>query len=162
MQRAYVAAVATALTVLATTAPASSQDTFTVTPPSGWVERDGTAPVAEVWVEPDPAGFAQNLNVVSGDYADTLSDYVAGNRETLRRAGAGVVLGPEADVWTCGSHPAHFISWKSTMLGRHLVFEQVLSVWGGRGYVFTYTREESQPPIDAARSALSTLCVASN
>ena len=141
-------------------AVASADDQYHVTPPDGWVQSTPSeAGVLSVWGEPHPQGFRQNLNLVSEAYHGTLASYVAQNVASLSGQGSAIVVGPQADVTTCTSHPAHFLSWKGEMFGHHLIFEQVLSVWFDRGYVMTYTREVGQDAIDDARSALASLCV---
>ena len=39
------------------------------------------------------------------------------------------------------------------------MFEQAMSVWYGRGYVLTYSREEGQAELSDAQAALATLCL---
>lgn len=153
-----IAAGAIALSIFAL-APAAAQDQFAITPPTGWSQTNGPSAALGVWVSPDAAVFRQNLNLVSEPFDGTLAQYVAANRSVLAQQENALKFGPQADAKTCGSHPAHFISWEATMLGHDLLFEQMLSVWNGRGYVFTYTREWGQPELDAARASLTTLCI---
>ena len=151
-------AAAVAATLLAL-APAAAQDQFSISPPPGWSQVQGPDGVLGVWITPDANGFRQNLNLVSEEFGGTLSDYVAATRRSIAAQGQGVKFGPEADAKTCTSHTAHFLTWQSSMLGREMLFEQVLSVWDGRGYVLTYTRQSGEPELDVARTALTTLCI---
>ena len=112
-----------------------------------------------LWVTPNANTFRQNINLVSEPYGGSLADYVAGNRAALENQEKDLKFGPEADSTTCGTHPAHFITWEATMLGHDLLFEQMVSVWNGRGYVLTYTRQSGEPELDSARTSLTTLCV---
>ena len=157
---ARILAVCAAVACAAAFSAATADDQYHVSPPDGWVQSSPDENgVLSVWGEPDPHGFRQNLNLISEPYHGTLSQYVRQNVASLSGHGSAIVLGPQADVNTCDTHPAHFISWKATIDGHPLVFEQVLSVWFDRAYVLTYTRETSQDAIDGARSALATLCV---
>jgi len=139
--------------------PVVAQDQFSVTPPTGWVQADTPAGVLGLWVTPNANTFRQNINLVSEPYGGSLADYVAGNRAALENQEKDLKFGPEADSTTCGTHPAHFITWEATMLGHDLLFEQMVSVWNGRGYVLTYTRQSGEPELDSARTSLTTLCV---
>jgi len=151
--------IAFAAAAMISTAPAYAQDQFSVTPPSGWVQAGGPAGVLGLWVDQNPNDFRQSINLVSEPYAGSLSEYVAENRAALVNQEQGAKFGPEADSMTCGSHPAHFITWETTLLGHDLLFEQMISVWNGHGYVLTYTRQSGEPELNAARAALMTLCV---
>ena len=140
-------------------APVFAQDQFSVTPPSGWVQAGGPAGVLGLWVDQNPNDFRQSINLISEPYSGSLGAYVAENRSALANQEQGAKFGPEADSTTCGSHPAHFITWEATLLGHDLLFEQMISVWNGRGYVLTYTRQSGEPELNSARAALTTLCV---
>ena len=139
--------------------PVHAQEQFSITPPSGWVQADGPAGVLGLWVDQNPNDFRQSINLVSEPYSGSLSDYVAGNRAALANQEQGAKFGPEADSTTCSGHPAHFITWEATLLGHDLLFEQMISVWNGRGYVLTYTRQSGEPELNSARASLTTLCV---
>ncbi|HEY7993613.1 MAG: hypothetical protein ACHQY2_02100 [Candidatus Eremiobacterales bacterium] len=139
--------------------PVFAQDQFSVSAPTGWVQTGGPAGVLGLWVEQNPNDFKQSLNLVSEPYSGSLTDYVAENRAALASQEKGAKFGPEADSTTCGSHPAHFITWETTLLGHDLLFEQMISIWSGRGYVLTYTRQSGEPELNAARVALMTLCI---
>jgi hypothetical protein len=152
-------AAAAVAAVLAASA-ASAGDQFSIKPPAGWVKISGSSETfLAMWGEPHPSQFRQNLNLVAEYFTGTLAQYVAGNKHNAKATTPDIEFGPEAEISTCDNHPAHFLPWKATMGGHKLIFEQVLSVWFGRGYVFTYTRAQGQPAIDAARDALSSLCV---
>jgi len=138
---------------------ALAEDQFKVDAPDGWTQHTDAGPALASWIDPEADGFHQNLNLVSEPYHRSLDDYVSTNLAALHRKGSAIVVGPQASISTCGTHPAYFISWKSTVFGHALIFEQSLSVWFDRGYVLTYTREQGQPAIDDARAALATLCV---
>jgi hypothetical protein len=152
-------AAASAAAAILTAAPVMASDQFAVTAPKGWVQTASPAGVLGLWINPDPNDFRQNINLVSEPYAGSLADYVAENRSALANQEKDVKFGPEADSMTCGNHPAHFITWEATLLGHDLVFEQMVSVWNGHGYVLTYTRRSGEPELDSARTALTTLCV---
>jgi len=152
-------AAAIAAAAMISAATVFAQDQFAVTPPTGWVETGGPAGVLGLWIEPNSNDFKQSLNLVSEPYAGSLAEYVAENRSALANQEKGAKFGPEADSMTCGSHPAHFITWETTLLGHDLLFEQMISIWNGHGYVLTYTRQSGEPELNAARTALMTLCV---
>lgn len=144
---------------LSTAVPVVAQEQFAVAPPTGWVQASSPTGVLGLWVNPDSKGFRQNINLVSEPYAGSLADYVAENRAALAHQEKGLRFGPEADTVTCGNHPAHFITWEATLLGHDLLFEQMVSVWNGHGYVLTYTRQSGEPELDTARTSLTTLCI---
>jgi hypothetical protein len=154
---AAIAAFGIAATLVASAA--SARDQFKIDAPAGWTKSAGSGPVLALWGEPNPAGFRQNITLMAEPFAGTVSDYVAAQRASDKQTIPGIVFGPEADVMTCGNHPAHFLSFKSASGERHMVFEQVFSVWFNRGYVLTYAREKGQASIDDARAALTSLCV---
>jgi len=151
------AAVCAAMSLM--TLPASAGDEYAVSAPSGWAKTDGPAGVLGLWVQPNPPGFRQNINLISEPFDGSLDDDVAANRTALRAAEQSLRFGPESDVQTCVDHPAHFMAWEATMYGRDLLFEQVMSVWSGRAYVLTYTRQSGELELDAARAALTSLCI---
>lgn len=159
MHRLMTAAIVAA--TLLSLVPAAAEDQFAITPPTGWVQADGPTGVLGLWVTPTSAQFRQNINLVAEPYAGSLADYVAQNREALSSAEKDLRFGPEADTKTCGVHPAHFMTWEATLAGHDLLFEQMMSVWDGRGYVLTYTRQSGEPELDSARAALTTLCIRS-
>ena len=155
-----VAAAALAVLSAVGTAPAGAGAEYKLTPPAGWVQiAPPTTIVLAAWGEPAPTGFRQNMNVVSEPFAGSLADYVAKNLSTLQRTAPDLQLGPQTEVTTCNDHPAHLLAWKSTVFGHKLVFLQVASVWFGRGYVLTYTRDDREAPIDEAVQSLASLCV---
>ena len=158
---AYRLGIAAALAVAILASAASAADQFKITPPPGWVKKaSDSGAVLAYWVEPNPDGFRQNLNLVDDAFAGTLAQYVALNESTLHKSAGQIVFGTEGDFKSCdGNHPAHFLSWKSAAFGHKLVFEQAMSVWYGRGYVLTYSRAEGQPERSDAQAALATLCV---
>ena len=147
-----------AVAMISSTA-AYAQDQFSVTPPSGWVQAGGPAGVLGLWVDQNPNDFRQSINLVSEAYPGSLAEYVADKRAALAHQEQGLKFGPEADSTTCSGHPAHFITWEATLLGHDLLFEQMISVWNGRGYVLTYTRQSGEPELNSARVSLTTLCV---
>src|SRR5690348_5208577 len=134
---AYRLAIAAVVAAVGFVSAASAADQFRLSPPPGWVKQSSkSGAVLGYWLEPNPSGFRQNLNLVDEPYGGTLAQYVAMNEGTMKRNSSEIQWGPEGDFKTCdGSHPAHFLSWKSSAFGRELVFEQALSVWYGRGYV---------------------------
>ena len=152
---------ACAAAAIASAVPVVAQDQFAVTPPAGWVQTNSPTGVLGLWVNPNPNGFRQNINLVSEPYAGSLADYVAESRSALANQEKDLKFGPEADSTTCSNHPAHFITWEATLLGHDLLFEQMVSVWNGRSYVLTYTRQSGEPELDAARTSLTSLCVRS-
>src|ERR1700730_1328608 len=111
---------------------ASAGDQFKLAAPEGWVKKAGSGMVLAIWVEPTSNGFHQNLTLLTEPFAGSEADYVAAHKATTKKSIPGVEFGPEADVKTCADHPAHFLSFKSTSSGRHLLFEQVVSVWFNR------------------------------
>ncbi len=151
---------AAAVAACASVAVALGADEYRITAPDGWVQgQPQSQGVVAVWTAPDADGFRQNLNLVSEPFQGTLAAYVSENVGAMQRHGSAIVMGPQADVATCDTHPAHFLAWKATIGGRPLIFEQTLSVWFDRAYVLTYTRAQGQPAIDDARAALTTLCI---
>jgi len=158
---AYRLGIAIAATLVMVVSAASAADQFKITPPPGWVKKaSDSGAVLAYWVEPNPSGFRQNLNLVDEPFAGTLAQYVALNESTMKKSASQITFGPEGDFKSCdGGHPAHFLSWKSAAFGHKLVFEQAMSVWYGRGYVLTYSREEGQAERSDAQAALATLCI---
>lgn len=148
-----------AAAAIASAVPVVAQDQFALTPPTGWVQTSTPTGVLGLWVTPASNTFRQNINLVSEPFAGSLADYVAENRAALANQEKDLKFGPEADSMTCGNHPAHFITWEATLLGHDLLFEQMVSVWNGRGYVLTYTRQSGEAELDTARTSLTTLCI---
>jgi len=151
---------AAAIAVCITAASTAAADQFRFSPPAGWARTLATGGlVIAAWREPAPVGFAQNINIVAQPYSGTLSQYVDLNKTQLMRTFPSAVMGGDLSGSTCGTHPAHYFAWQANLGGRDLIYEQVASVWFGRGYVVTYTRLVSQPINPDARAALTTLCI---
>ncbi|HEV2878196.1 MAG TPA: hypothetical protein VGW96_01340 [Candidatus Eremiobacteraceae bacterium] len=140
-----------ALLFIAATAFAAGNYAFA--PPQGWTHvRSGTE---SKWL--DPTG-GETLKLFQTSYAGDLNSFV--NR-TLKQERSAY---PTQYVWNnknysiCGRHTGRYVIWTASTHGRSMVWEQLFALWGYDGYIATYTRPQKDPPSNAARGSLVSIC----
>jgi hypothetical protein len=127
-------------------------------PPAGWHRVQTTAIGLGVWVYPSGSGYTQSISVRAENYTGTLADYGAVVAGRVRRDHPDARISPIQRTTVCSGHSAIYFSWAAAVLGEPLVYEDMVTIYGGTAYHATYARSLSEPSISAARNSLTTLC----
>jgi hypothetical protein len=127
-------------------------------PPAGWHRIQTTAIGLGVWVYPGASGYTQNISVRAENYTGTLADYAALVVNRTRRDYPDSKMSTLQRTTLCSGHPAIYFSWEANPSGQILVYEDMLTIYGGTAYHAAYARALGQPSISAARTSLTTLC----
>ncbi len=127
-------------------------------PPAGWHRTQTTAIGLGVWVYPGESGYTQNISVRAENYTGALADYAAAVVNRIRRDYPDAKTSTLQRTTVCTGHPAIYFSWEANAAGQTLVYEDMLTIYGGTAYHAAYTRAVGQPSISAARTSLTTLC----
>lgn len=126
-------------------------------PPPGWTRTSFPGTIG-AWVGPGAPVFRQNVNLVAEPYQGSVERLAGAALKQLHRVFPDLTLGVSQAASVCGDHPAHYFAYITSMGGRRVLIEQMLTVWGKYGFTATYTRAASQPSIAAARISLTTIC----
>lgn len=123
-------------------------------PPAGWHRTENLAPGLGVWVHPSDN---QSISVQATHFGGSLADFAAVQATQIRALPLSKI-GVMQRTSVCGGHAAMYISYEATVNNEELVYEQMLTVWSGVGYLASYARASGQPSHEAARRSLTTLC----
>lgn len=126
--------------------------------PAGWHRVQITAIGLGMWVYPGGQGYAQSISVRAENYTGTLADYGVLVVGRIRRDHPDAKISTLQRTTVCAGHPAIYFAWEANAAGQTLVYEDMLTIYGGTAYHATYTRAIGQPSISAARTSLTTLC----
>ena len=144
-------ALASSLVLAAATAMAAGNYAFA--PPADWArQRAGST---SAWID---TSRTQTVTLFPTEFGGDLGAFV--NR-TLNRERASY---PGLHVWTnrtyalCGGHPGRYVIWTQTPTGKGTVWEQVIALWGYDAYIVSYKRPSNDPPDNAARASLLSVC----
>jgi len=127
-------------------------------PPAGWHRVQTTAIGLGVWVYPGGSGFGQSISVRAENFTGTLADYAALVVSRLRGDHPEAKISPLQRTTVCAEHPAMYFAWGANVAGQTLVYEAMLTIYGGTAYNAIYMRALGRPSISAARTSLTTLC----
>jgi hypothetical protein len=127
-------------------------------PPAGWHRVQTTAIGLGVWVYPGASGFGQSISVRAENFTGTLADYAALVVSRIRRDHPDAKTSRLERTTVCAGHLAIYFSWEANASGQTLVYEDMVTIYGGTAYHASYTRALGQPSIPAARTSLTTLC----
>jgi hypothetical protein len=127
-------------------------------PPAGWHRVQGTAIGLGVWVYAGGSGYNQNISARAENYTGTLADYAALVVSRIRRDNPDLKMSTLQNTTVCTGHSAVYFSWEANPSGQVLVYEDMLTIYGGTAYYAAYVRALGQSSIPAARSSLTTLC----
>jgi hypothetical protein len=127
-------------------------------PPPGWHRTVDIGNGLGVWVHSGDVGFDQNVNVLAQRVPGSLSEFTKASVAELQAKLQDVKFGAMQRTTVCGAHPATYLTYTATLVGKSLIYEQVMTIWRGTAYVATYTRMVNQPSLHEARASLVTLC----
>jgi hypothetical protein len=156
----WVVAVAVAsITLLAANViEAQGTDLYSFRAPAGWQDYTHTNladRAVAIWRGPTDTKFGENILVIVKP--SRLSLEQATDQGSVRASMPGAQVSNQR-VTICGGHPAMYVYIVAPWHGNTLISENVISVWDNMGFSATYSRLSYQQTVEAARSALMTLC----
>ena len=139
---------------------AYARDGLSFTPPSGWQRIEGPSyaqtGIIGVWALPGDGNYAQNIVLRLMSESASLEYETDPDRIRRQYPDAQVEEQPMA---LCGGRlPAMYIYMLTSVGGRALTKESIVTISGGTMYSATYSRLNSQRTSETARSALATIC----
>ncbi|HEV2879441.1 MAG TPA: hypothetical protein VGW96_07615 [Candidatus Eremiobacteraceae bacterium] len=127
-------------------------------PPQGWHRVQQTAIGLGVWVHPGDTGYSQNISVRAEDFGGTLADFAQQIVSRNQSEHPDAKIGSLQRTTVCQGHAATYLTWAAPLQGQVLVYEEMLTIYGGTAYVATYARATNQASSPSARYSLTTLC----
>ncbi len=123
-------------------------------PPPGWHKTQNLGIGRGVWLHPSDG---QSISVSAMQFTGSLSDFT---QIQLAQIGQlpNAKIGAVQRTTVCGSHPSVYITYGAVENNKASIYEQMLAVWAGVGYLATYSRSAGQRAYYDARNSLTTLC----
>jgi hypothetical protein len=123
-------------------------------PPGGWHHTQKLAHGLGVWVQP---GSNQRISVATSVYTGSLQEFTRSQLAVINRL-PSVKVGSAQRTTVCRAHPATYITYEARVDGAPTIFEEMLAIWSGVGYIASYARGQNELSAYDARTSLTTLC----